>query len=92
MKMKQIRLTRHEKVIEGALVRGEYEDVPVGKLTQVRDLLPPPAKLRHPHRDRKIKDKKSSGCALCKPWKHGWTNERGKGRPPILGAIKGVVS
>ena len=20
----------------------------------------------------KYKDKKSSGCALCKPWKHGW--------------------
>ena len=20
----------------------------------------------------KYKDKKSSGCAMCKPWKHGW--------------------
>lgn len=20
----------------------------------------------------KYKNKKSSGCALCKPWKHGW--------------------
>ena len=21
---------------------------------------------------KKYKDKKSSGCAMCKPWKHGW--------------------
>jgi len=20
-----------------------------------------------------IRDKKSSGCAMCKPWKHGWS-------------------
>jgi len=31
-------------------------------------------KMRHPNRPNKIKDKKSSGCAMCKPHKHGWSN------------------
>ena len=30
--------------------------------------------LRHPNRPNKIKDKKSSGCAMCKPHKHGWSS------------------
>jgi len=25
---------------------------------------------------RKFKDKKGSGCAMCKPHKHGWADKR----------------
>ena len=29
-------------------------------------------KIAHPNRANKTKNKKGSGCALCKPHKHGW--------------------
>lgn len=41
-------------------------------------------RIRHPNRPRKIKDKKSGGCAMCKPHKHGWRGGRKKPLPPIM--------
>lgn len=32
---------------------------------------------------RWFRDKKSSGCAMCKPWKHGWS-EKFKDKELIL--------
>jgi hypothetical protein len=31
--------------------------------------------LRHPNRPNKRKQKKGSGCKLCKPWKGKWAHQ-----------------
>ena len=31
--------------------------------------------MKHPNRINKRKDKKGSGCAMCKPYKHRWEHQ-----------------